>query len=175
MAKLIIRPPHNVLNPRSDIPVSEVRAILSYDKLTGVMRWKVKRPKIKKGQIAVVKSSGHLSVQYLGVKYMASRLAWVIVNGKWPTHYIDHIDGNKLNNEWRNLREATPSQNAINSNHARKSPYRGVSPHYRRWRARITISRENRIHLGCFSTAEEAHEAYKQAAIKYHGEFARLT
>jgi hypothetical protein len=40
---------------------------------------------------------------------------------------------------------------------------------------RATIKPDGKkIHLGYFSTPEEAHEAYKVAAVKYYGEFARF-
>lgn len=90
---------------------------------------------------------------------------------------IDHIDGNPANNCKDNLRFCTTSQNAMNmkKNINNSSGYKGVSWHKKSEKYRAYIgSGINRKYLGYYSTAEEAHEAYKQAAIKYFGEFARF-
>jgi hypothetical protein len=91
---------------------------------------------------------------------------------------IDHINGDGLDNRRRNLRYATRSQNNMNrfARHITKySPYKGVCwrPIPRRWKSYIKINKKQ-IHLGYFSTAEEAAKAYNNAAIKYFGEFANL-
>ena len=83
---------------------------------------------------------------------------------------IDHIDRNPLNNQRSNLRSATRRQNNTNSKGTGKSGFKGVDHYGRRWRARIRVNGEE-INLGTFDTPEEAHEAYQEAAIKYHGEF----
>jgi hypothetical protein len=81
-----------------------------------------------------------------------------------------------LNNQRSNLRMAKHDQNGCNrgSNRNNTSGFKGVSwyPKYGKWLARINISGK-RIFLGYFDTAEEAHETYRIAAEKYHGEFAR--
>ncbi len=41
------------------------------------------------------------------------------------------------------------------------------------WRSYITANKKQ-IFLGCYSNARSAALAYNYAAIKYHGEFARL-
>lgn len=87
----------------------------------------------------------------------------------------DHIDGNGLNNTRDNLRLATSSQNQSN----RKEPahnttgFKGVSKRRGKWFARIVIGGKL-IWLGTYNTPEEAHKAYKQAAMKYYGEFANF-
>jgi hypothetical protein len=45
------------------------------------------------------------------------------------------------------------------------------SKHGKKWQARIQVDKKT-IHLGAFSTPEEAHQAYCDAAFKYFGEFA---
>lgn len=88
---------------------------------------------------------------------------------------IDHINHNKLDNRKINLRICTPAQNIRNSlpSKQNKLGLKGVnwSPACSKWRARIVFNRKN-IHLGLFSTIEDAAKAYDHAASQYFGEFA---
>lgn len=71
---------------------------------------------------------------------------------------------------------ATPSQNGDYSRKVKGIvPYKGVTLDKRdnSYNANIIVNRK-RIYLGSFKTPEQAHEAYKEAAIKYFGEFARF-
>jgi hypothetical protein len=90
--------------------------------------------------------------------------------------FIDHINGDKLDNRLENLRVCNKSENAANSKifSTNKSGLRGVSwfSSCSKWRAAITVNRRQ-IHLGLFGTKEEASVAYKKAAKIYFGEFAR--
>lgn len=91
--------------------------------------------------------------------------------------YVDHINGNTLDNRRSNLRLCTNRQNTQNARkRARtgsKSKYKGVSEHYGKWRARIRVDGAV-IHLGSFLNQVDAAKAYDKAAAKYFGEFARL-
>lgn len=87
--------------------------------------------------------------------------------------YIDHINGNKLDNRKSNLRIATKSEN--NTNIKRKSNntsgYTGVkATKSGKYVAQISFNNK-RIHLGTYSTIEEAVQARHDAEIKYHGEW----
>lgn len=89
--------------------------------------------------------------------------------------FVDHINGDKLDNRRCNLRLVTKSQNMMNvGNRANtKSGFKGVSLFQKGWKAYINKDRKQ-IHLGCFNTPEKAAQAYNDAALKYHGEYARL-
>ncbi len=83
---------------------------------------------------------------------------------------IDHIDRNKLNNKFSNLRKVSRKEN--NQNLAkRKSNKSGAVGIYQlpsgKWRAQIRVKGKNH-HIGCFNTIEEAIEA-KNSANKKHG------
>lgn len=90
---------------------------------------------------------------------------------------VDHRDGDGLNNRRLNLRLATHAKNKCNARiqHNSSSGYKGVSWHKKtqRWQARIT-SNGTLIHLGVFDSPLDAANAYDEAALRYHGEYARL-
>lgn len=89
---------------------------------------------------------------------------------------VDHIDGNGLNNRRDNLRVATRAGNKRNSRRPSNntSGYKGVSWRKREslWTASICCNGKQ-MHLGYFSSAEDAHDAYAKAATFYFGAFAR--
>lgn len=94
------------------------------------------------------------------------------------TPYVDHKNGVSLDNRRScNLREATYSQNSSNCRKsvANTSGFKGVSWNKQKlkWRAFIQVNHKG-IHLGYFSSPEEAHRAYIAAGDKYHGDFSRV-
>lgn len=96
-------------------------------------------------------------------------------NGTIPAGmYVDHIDGNSLNNQIDNLRIATPTQNCQNTKqYSKKSDLpKGVS--YLRGKFQQNIGLEGKqIYLGIFDTPEAQSEAYIAQARKHFGEFYR--
>jgi hypothetical protein len=99
------------------------------------------------------------------------------MEGRWPEPETDHDNRDGLDNRWKNLREATKSQNAANRKVAttNKSGLKGVIAKTRygvtKYEALIRLDGK-RKHLGRFSTPQEAHAAYVAAAEVYHGKFA---
>lgn len=89
----------------------------------------------------------------------------------------DHVDGVTLNNRRYNLRVATDTQNNQNKKltKSNRSGYKGVcwDKSRSKWMAYIKINGRQK-NLGYFKTREEARAAYCVAALRYHGEFARL-
>ena len=96
---------------------------------------------------------------------------------KTPDHlHTDHINGDKLDNRKKNLRNVTASQNHMNrrkdTRNGLTSQLKGASYHKasKRWRSRIKVG-DKQIALGYFNTAMEAHTAYIKAAKKYFGNY----
>jgi hypothetical protein len=89
--------------------------------------------------------------------------------------YVDHHDGDRLNNRRENLRLSTAVTNARNvARHADGAgAFKGVYPKRGRFYAQLMVD-GRRLHLGTFDTEEEAARAYNRAAVEHHGEFARL-
>jgi len=124
-----------------------------------------------------INSNGYLYGCVDGQAMLAHRVAWAIMSGDHPPSDIDHINGDRADNRWKNLRLADRSQNARNRSAAHNSTsyYLGVS--YRKdrgvWRA--TIGNGGRqVFIGNFKTEIEAAQAYDAAAQTFHGSFARL-
>jgi len=90
---------------------------------------------------------------------------------------IDHVDGNTLNNLKDNLRICTHGENLRNQklSISNKTGYKGVyfSKERNKWCALIQVYKV-KYHLGSFINLKDAARAYNEAAIKYHGEFAKL-
>jgi len=93
---------------------------------------------------------------------------------------VDHADGNPWNNQRKNLRYATGSQQATNSKKRRmngksSSRFKGVSfdSAYEKWRAEIYFQKK-RYFVGFFAEEESAARAWDIKAKELHGEFARL-
>ena len=90
--------------------------------------------------------------------------------------YVDHIDGNTMNNRKHNLREVTHQQNNMNKTNKGQGNNKRKGVSYRKdkgkWRAYIVLNNKH-ISLGSFNTEEEAIKAREEAEIKYFGEFRR--
>lgn len=112
-----------------------------------------------------------------GFQAAAHRLAWIYMTGEAPAFQIDHIDGDRSNNRWVNLRAATNRLNQINVPKKRnnRSGYKGVCwcPRRGKWRATI-VKNGKRVHLGFFDDPAAAHEVYATELTSFYGEFARV-
>ena len=102
---------------------------------------------------------GYRKIRISGTLYIASRLAFLWMLGRWPFEEVDHIDRNPLNDRWNNLREATSSQNKYNRDNGFYGSYRGVYRSGSHWWAAIGYNG----YLGVFDTIEEAVAAREEA------------
>jgi hypothetical protein len=144
---------------------------LHYDKDTGIFT------RLKNGKIAGFKDPrGYVSMNLGRRLHYAHRLAWMYETGSMPENSIDHINGNKSDNRFQNLREATQQQNVLNvGKRARNSSgYKGVSfsKAAQKYEARYRFNKTSE-YLGLFNTAYEAHVAYENHVKSVFGEFYR--
>ena len=118
---------------------------------------------------------GYRTIQIKGKIYKAHRLVWKYHYGKDPKEFIDHIDGNKTNNNMENLREATNQQNGFNRGPQKnnKLGIKGVRKDGNKYRARIIINGKEK-HLGMFFTIEEAMLVREESEKKLFKEFSVL-
>lgn len=159
--------------------ITQSRAKELFDYQNGDLIWKIARRgrnKIKAGSIAgFYGGNGYKSIGVDGKVYLAHRLIFLWNYGYMPK-IIDHIDRNPKNNCIENLREATQSQNIINSKKsiANTSGYRGVYWHtqLKKWQAKIGINGKDK-HLGLFNDPQKAYETYCEAAKQQFGDFAK--
>jgi hypothetical protein len=157
------------------LTVERLRELLHYDPETGDFTWRQDRVAGAKAgdRAGWLANSGYITLRVERKQYLAHRLAWLYVTGEWPPQQVDHVNQNKVDNRWANLRAASHGQNVINRSYRRPKHNlpRGVRPAYGgRFEAWIG-SKVNRRFLGSFDTADEAHAAYLQEARRVYGEF----
>lgn len=146
---------------------SRLREVLAYDPDTGVFRWKAS------GRVAgsLAGPSRRRQIEVDGVARYANRMAWAYVTGEWPAGQVDHINGDRDDNRYRNLRvlpgTAENKQNQSRGYSNNRTGVLGVSEVNGRFRARIMVDGRSRS-LGHFDTVDEAAAAYVAAKRKLH-------
>lgn len=155
-----------------------LKEVLAYDPRTGVWTRRQSRFHQLVGKSAThLKKDGYLYIFVDGWIYPAHRLAFLYIDGRLPAE-VDHINRNKADCRWANLRPACGSQNNYNKSLSRNntSGFKGVTLKRStgKWVASI---RDNgrRIHLGTFEDPENAYKAYNAAYERAAGPFVMVT
>lgn len=155
----------------------KLKELLEYRE--GKLFWKITRQPVKAGDeagyVSPLKYGPRHVLHVLGKQRLRSRVIFYYFHGYVP-EMVDHEDQNKMNDNIKNLRPATRTQNAYNRNSCKgsSSQYKGVKLKYGKyWEAHIK-SNGVAFYLGRFKSEIEAAIAYNQKAILLHGEFANL-
>lgn len=136
--------------------------IISDTSPTGLVWAKSPHARFKVGAPALtsVGKNGYFKGQVCGVDYTAHRVVFFLTHGHWPS-MVDHIDGNRLNNDPTNLREVSRAENQQNVRHC------GAHKSRQRWRACLKVNGKH-VHLGMADSQEEAHALYLQGKRMHH-------
>lgn len=162
--------------------VEYLRQCLDYDPATGDLTWK-ERPR---EHFANERTWRNVNGQFAGRRALACkspckglvgrianqdvtahRVIYKLVTGDEPFGEIDHIDGNRYNNRWENLRCVSHAENARNRarNKETNSLGHGVRLHQGAYEAVIKTGGKI-IYLGRYKTEEQALAARKAAQEK---------
>jgi len=151
----------------------QLKEVLRYYPITGNFRW-VKQ--IGKRSVPWSIAGTTTVYQYIrivinGKIYMAHRLAFLYMTGKFPINYVDHEDHNRSNNIWSNLKQATRQSNGRNITLPKNNISGTIGVCWRKqagkWTAQIYSKEGRAINLGVFKKKKEAIKARKDAEKKY--------
>lgn len=151
-----------------------LKEILRYDPDTGAFicindyyTWKV-------GHSVGTPVDGYVYIGYGGRLHPAHRLAVWFMTGEYYTGDIDHINMERSDNRWCNIRKCSRSDNMKNTKAHKDSitGFKGVSfrPDTGKYTVRVTVDGKYKS-FGCYETLDEAVAVANEARKKHHGEF----
>ena len=170
-----------------------VRQMIRYEPDTGRLFW-LKRPEhlfleapnrslahsaalwnatfASKEAFTAINSEGYLTGALMRIPMRAHRVAWALVTGAWPAEQIDHINGDRADNRWKNLREVSHALNQRNMkiSRANKTGFCGVKlVRSGKYEVTIGVGGKNRF-IGTFESLEEAVAARRrlEQQLGYH-------
>ena len=154
--------------------------IFTHDITTGLFTWKIRTSnRVNVGDIAgYIDLIGRRVIRIDSELYYAYVLVWIWCSDEPVPDEIDHIDMNKGNDAFNNLRAATRQQSSYNKGVRPDSGtgVKGVEYEASRNKYKPYIKDAvtgKKIHLGRYDTLEEAKKVREAAAEKMHGEFVR--
>ena len=152
---------------------SKLKELLHYNPETGEFKWIKPAPGRRSGAVGWKNTQGYLGICIEGKTYLGHRLAWLYMTGKYPENFIDHINQDRYDNRWENLRDASQEENTQNAKLHRdnKSGIHGVFYLKGKGKWRATIGRTSGDYgyeyLGQFGDFFSACCARKSAELRH--------
>jgi hypothetical protein len=149
-----------------------------FDYQDGNLVWKINRGRLAKaGQVAgnFDEKLGYIRVGMSRKSYLLHRVIFMYHHGYLP-EFLDHINGDRVDNRIENLRPATKDENCRNrcSHKNNTSGEKNVSWHIgkKKWGVSLHVNGAKR-HFGDYEDLELAALVAAEARDKFHGAFAR--
>ncbi len=156
---------------KQDLLTAElVRELLDYNPDTGVLTWRrralhwfatdrayaIWNTRFAGAPAGGAKNAtGYKEVRIFYRCFLAHRVMWLWMTGEWPPGEIDHIDHDRANNAWLNLRAVSTAENLKNASRRRDntSGVTGVCWHANvgKWMVRV-----GRTYIGVYASFDEA-------------------
>ena len=162
------------MTAKADVTAEYLREILIYNPLIGIFTNRIKRWSAMPGQIVgSINLLGYIAIGINDRVWLAHRLAFLYMTSEWPKNSVDHINGIRNDNRWKNLRDVTQFVNLQNQKRAKRGSRSGLlgvtinNKNVQSWQAKITVHKKV-IYLGTYPTKEEAHAVYIAAKRKLH-------
>ena len=159
---------------KADFNPARLRDIFDYNPETGVLVWLDGRQKGLAAGSTDARGYCQVSVGSRDdrLRTHVHQVAWAYMTGEWAPHDIDHINHDKSDNRFCNLRALSRSlnqQNQIRGHSGSLTGLLGVVPNRKtgRYMARIHVNGKSK-QVGTFGTPEEAHAAYVEAKRRLH-------
>lgn len=157
---------------RPELTSERLKELLNYSPESGLFTWDHPRsgvvPRKPAGHVS---TNGYLKIRVEGKLQSAHRLAVLYMTGLFPVEDTDHIDGNRLNNRWANLRACSHQENCQNKGLIRANKSGATGVHFEKstgkWMAYVGFGYKLH-HLGRFGTFCEALAARTQAKAVVH-------
>ena len=171
-------------NKPQELTQDILKQYLTYDPDTGDFYWKKRslksftnrtiasqwNNKIAGTKAATLHPYGYMRIKINLTSYSAHRIAWLYMTGAWPSEHIDHINHDRSDNRFINLREVTAKDNTRNVSLYKnnRSGVHGVGwcDTRRKWTSGIGFNNRH-IWLGAYETLLDAAAARKAAEVKY--------
>ncbi|HCA7297239.1 TPA: HNH endonuclease [Escherichia coli] len=153
----------------------ELKKLLHYNHETGQFTWITNGLNRRAGRPAgnVCSAHGYVRIGINRKTYRAHHLAFLYMTGEIVEN-VDHINGVRHDNRWRNLRRCTVQQNNMNKQIRadNKSGVPGVNWYEcrKKWRVTIRVNGKFRS-LGYFGDFEFAELVSEEARDKFFGDF----
>jgi len=167
----------------TELDQDTLKELIHYNPDTGVFTWrhrdrkwfategafKTWNTRLAGKETGCLVANGYLKIGVLYHLYLSHRLAFLYMTGEFPPSETDHINHQKTDNRWVNLRSVSSRENHRNTRHRNtKSGHMGVyrDKKYKYWYAMIGVNGKA-IRLGRFDFIEDAITCREAANIKY--------
>ena len=125
-----------------------------YNPLTGALYYRTQQGnRIKKGdKVGSISRQGYWITKIKGKQTRLNRMIWQWVTGREPSGVVDHINRNRLDDHWGNLRDVSNAFNVANND----SKGYGFYPYERGGQWVVQLSFDGKKTKKKFRTEEEA-------------------